>query len=76
MLTDSISGELKGVHHELDTQELGCKLQGFDCLGSGCRYACTAGINTKYPYKLNVVGIKHINVIVLKVFVVVIVWFD
>ena len=71
MVIDSIIGALKGVYHEIDIREPGGKLQGFDCLGSGGCYACTAGINAKYPYRLNIVGIKHINVIVLKVFVVV-----
>ena len=71
MLIDWIVGTLKEVYHELDIRELECKLQGFDCVGSGGCYACSIGINSKYPCKLNVVGIKHINVIVLKIFVVV-----
>ena len=71
MVSDSIIGALKGVCHGLDIREPGCKLQGFDFLSSGCWYACTAGTNAKYPYKLNVVGLKHIIGIVLKIFVIV-----
>ena len=68
-MIDLIVGALKGVYHELNIWEPWGKVEDFGCIGTGSRHACTAGINVKYPYKVNIVEIKHIIGIMLEIFV-------
>ena len=52
-MIDLIVGALKGVYHEVDIRNARCKVQKFNCISTSSCHTCIAGIDMKYPYKIN-----------------------